>query len=601
VRFWDTATGEPSAKFPTFRGPDGALSLAYSPDGTKLAIGYDAGWVRLWDLAASRELFRAKVHGDDVQSVAFAPDGRTFATSGYEGPFVRIWDAETGQERRKLTFKDAPTFQGLLAFSRDGKRLALGATSRITDGERIVVWDLNEGTDPIIIRKAHDGGLKSLIFTPDGALISCGAAWKQVRGKENEIQLESSPQIRIWDATSGRKLRELDPGVDRGHCKAALSPDGKTFVSLHDDRMLVWDLASGKITRKIDTEVDEKNFGRSVGIAISPEGTMLAAERHDYVVHLWNLTTGKPLFPQDAHDTSITASFSPDGHLVATGDDRGNIRIWDSALGTLLHRLELRGIGRVWSLRFAPDGRSLAAAGEYSDRLSGFRGIAHIWDIPGFSVRHHLRLDDRAVCVEYSPERLVGLSGHKGRIHALTFSPDGLTLVSAGQDDAIRFWDIAAARQVREIPIVGHPPGARDAQRGTPTSIEGATISTDLKTAVTSGLCDDKLVVWDLRAGRVQRTFPVETYVESALAISPDGRHLAVAMLPSRGEDRVARIRIWDIATKRELMRLEPRVSGIRSLAFSADGKTLVSGMSDTTAVVWDISPAYDALKRPQH
>ena len=99
---------------------------------------------------------------------------------------------------------------------------------------------------------------------------------------------------------------------------------------------------------------------------------------------------------------------------------------------------------------------------------------------------------------------------------------------------------------------------------------------------------------------RVQRTFQVDTYIESALAISPDGRHLAVAMLPYSGEDRVARIHIWDLATKRELMCLEPRVSGIRSLAFSADGKTLVSGMSDTTAVVWDISTAYDAMKRPQ-
>jgi WD40 repeat protein len=64
----------------------------------------------------------------------------------------------------------------------------------------------------------------------------------------------------------------------------------------HDDRMLVWNLTSGKITRRIDIEVDEKNFGRSVGIAISPNGTTIAAERHDFAVHLWDLVTGKPLF-----------------------------------------------------------------------------------------------------------------------------------------------------------------------------------------------------------------------------------------------------------------------------------------------------------------
>ena len=167
MRFWDTATGEPSVKFPTLQEPDGALSLAYSPDGTKLAIGHAAGWVRLWDLAATRELLRAQVQGDDVQSIAF---GSRWA-GGSRHPGTRARSSASGTPRParsdgKLTFKDAPTFQGPLTFSRDGKRLALGATSRTTDGDRIVVWALDEGGDPIIIRKAHDGGLKSLIFYP---------------------------------------------------------------------------------------------------------------------------------------------------------------------------------------------------------------------------------------------------------------------------------------------------------------------------------------------------------------------------------------------------------------------------------------------------
>ena len=134
---------------------------------------------------------------------------------------------------------------------------------------------------------------------------------------------------------------------------------------------------------------------------------------------------------------------------------------------------------------------------------------------------------------------------------------------------------------------------------GFPGAINGAGISADLKTAVTSGLFDEKLLVWDLRTGRVQRTFPVEPYIEGALAVSRDGRRLAAALTPSRGEDRVARIRIWDIATKHELMCLEPKVNGVGSLAFSADGKTLLSGMCDTTAIVWDISAAEDGPKRP--
>ncbi len=419
------------------------------------------------------------------------------------------------------------------------------------------------------------------------------------------------------------------PGVDHGQCQAALSRDGKTLVSSHNDRLLVWDLASGTITRRIDCPANESS-GKSGGVAISPDGRTVAAERDDYVVHLWDLTTGEPLFAEDAaHDTTIAATISPDGRLAATGDDAGNVRVWDPARGTLVHRLEMGRRGRVWSLHFAPDGRALAASGEYFDsQKGGFPGVARIWDIPGFSLRHDWPLDHRAVCVAFSPDgrrvavaswnmgerkrpavkagrgtldnpidlfdaatgqRLVGLPGHKGRIHSVAFAPDGRTLVSAGEDNLFRFWDLAAGRQTREFPIEGHNRGAKLPEAGRATPIDGAAISADFKTAVTGARRGDQLLAWELRAGRAQRTFPVNSYVEGALALSPDGRLLAAAMTPTGEGLPIAPIRVWEIATKRELIRLEPGVHFVRSLAFSADGNTLISGMSDTTALVWDV------------
>ncbi len=125
----------------------------------------------------------------------------------------------------------------------------------------------------------------------------------------------------------------------------------------------------------------------------------------------------------------------------------------------------------------------------------------------------------------------------------------------------------------------------------------------DLTTAATSGF-GDQLLGWDLRTGRPTRTFLLKTYSGASLALSGDGRLLAAAVTPFSTDDvrgpramADASIRIWEVATKREVLRLEPQTTECWSLAFSPDGKTLVSAGNDTTAIVWDLSTLYDGLK----
>jgi WD40 repeat protein len=156
---------------------------------------------------------------------------------------------------------------------------------------------------------------------------------------------------------------------------------------------------------------------------------------------------------------------------------------------------------------------------------------------------------------------------------------------------------------IKEIPIVGHRRATSVPQAQAPESLAFAVFGPDLATAVTSGF-GDQLLVWDLRAGRPVRTFPLEGYAGASLAVSPDGRLLAAAVTlmstdqidrPTAKSD--ASIRIWEVMTKRELLRFEPHARETWPLAFSPDGKTLVSGANDTTATVWDTSPAFDGLK----
>src|SRR5439155_16005636 len=120
------------------------------------------GFVQIWDLAAGKECSRSPVHPGRVWQVAFAPDGRTLATTSDGDSKVRIWDVATGLPRRAFSFDVVALFGMTVAFSPDGKRIAVGGSSktsgrksRTSDGDIIGIWDINGG-DPLIIRNAHE-------------------------------------------------------------------------------------------------------------------------------------------------------------------------------------------------------------------------------------------------------------------------------------------------------------------------------------------------------------------------------------------------------------------------------------------------------------
>jgi WD40 repeat protein len=526
-----------------------------------------------------------------------------------------------------------------MCFTPDGKRLAVGDAAT-DDAKGIVpvigIWDLDRESRPLVIR---DPGfqLYSLAFASDGKTL--------ISGGNSGSWPNAEPKIKVWDAKTGKTLREFGMHDLKGLCVFTVSRDGRKLVSIHPDRLIVWDLASEKIVRTIPLERWEPGIQGGGSLDVSPDGRTIAAARDDHTVHLWDLNTGKSLFPQaGAHEAIVTSTaIAPDGRLVATGDSRGTILLWDAARGEYVRRVELGVRDVVHSLRFSHDGRSLAAASRFLDSNDfKFRGIVRLWEMPGGTMQKEFRIDAEPLRLAYSPDsrqiavalrdhpnnppgraRPIGqndeiqvfdiatgqkhsaIGGRQGPTYALAFSADGKSIAAVDADEAFADmtfwqWDLSTGRAVKKIPIEGHRQGPNSPHPGEASRLCAAVFAPDLSVAATGAMLDDQILVWDLVTGRVQRTIQVETYAMAALAISSDGRLLAAASSPLGGKGSDTTIRVWEIATKREVLRLEPKSSAVRSLAFSRDGKTLVSGMADTTVMIWDCSAADQDPSKPR-
>ncbi len=195
-------------------------SVAFSPDGQRLASASQDGTVKIWDSATGKELFALKGHPAGVTSVAFNPDGQRLASASNDQT-VKIWDSATGKELFALKGHAGPVRS--VAFSPDGQRLASGS-----DDNTLKIWDSATGKE-LFALKGHAGWVNSVAFSPDGQRLASAS---------------DDQTVKIWDSATGKELFAL-----KGHAgpvwSVAFSPDGQRLASANEDGSIhLWETMS---------------------------------------------------------------------------------------------------------------------------------------------------------------------------------------------------------------------------------------------------------------------------------------------------------------------------------------------------------------------
>jgi WD40 repeat protein/tRNA A-37 threonylcarbamoyl transferase component Bud32 len=387
---WDLDTGKIVRHFAGM-GSLNCTTLAFSPDGGKLAATYRDGWVRVWDVDKGLMLRSPRPYnGNEPQPIiaaVFSPDGKDLAFS--HGEVVTIETIFPGPLARSAALRghSQRTIEAL-AFAPDGKWLATRA------GREIIFWDVQGRAlrQRVELRKPPREG-SNLAFHPNRspAEVVCG---------------QSEGPLASWVAPG---QPAAPPSVAaRGARFVAL---GGPLLATCDAQNLttVWDLAQGS-----SVSIPLARAGDVSGLALAPGGNRLAVCGTNDLAGLWNARTGKQVRALEGHRGTVTCvTFSPDGRWLATGGTDRTVRIWRANSSRARHVLEGHW-GYVTGVAFSRDGERLASC--------GMDGTIKVWDVR-------------------TGQEVLTLSEHTGPVTALAFSPDGHLLASCSHDGTVRIWD----------------------------------------------------------------------------------------------------------------------------------------------------------------
>lgn len=582
------------------------ISMAASPDGAYLAVGSFSGQLRLWHIADGKPVWSARGHSRTAWALAFSPDSATLASGGYRGT-VRLWDVVSGHCVQ--TFNGHRAWVRSVAFSPTEPLLA-----SVSDDETVRIWDIDDGTCRHIW-EGHVGRIWSVAFSHDGALVITGG-------------LDGT--VRVWELQSGRCLHILRRHQD-GVFTVAAHPHSALIASGGEDGQInLWDAQHGQYFTTV-----QRRTGGLAAIAFTADGSHLAGGSQGGIVELWELN-GKPhrsfvgrlhnegtvvsaiAFTGDGLAASVsrggsvkiwqaltgtvlrtiqgysslvtTLSFSPDGKLIAQGDDNGTLRVWDLAASRYIAQVHGHS-GPIWALAWSSDSAVLASSGD--------DGHIKIWEVRNGQCLQHISQQDSITWAlafssnggllasgggerqiklwQFDPANLEShvtvLSDTSDHIVSLTFSRSGTLLASGHRDGTVRLWDVADGRCLHTVHHSSSPVGALC-----------FTDDEDVLLSASEGLVS----WWDVAAGRCFQTALADSGRNwfKAIAFSLDARLLAAA-----GENRT--VKVWQVDQQHGLgvsRSFKGHASQVWAVAIGPDSRTLASSDDSGTVILWDVT-----------
>lgn len=495
-----------------------------------------------------------------VGPAQFSPDGALLAL-GIDDT-ISLRKADLSGQVRSLRGSRGSVFA--LAFSPDGRLLASSAV----DENVVRVWDVAGGT-LLQTLSGHTGWVRGLAFSPDGTLLASGA---------------TDASVRLWDPASGRQVRVLSGHTDWIGA-VAFAPDGQSLVSSSRDGTLrLWDVASGAerpgFRFTLPAGITGERY-RATAVAFAPDGKQIAVGGSDGLGRLLDAQTGALQYELRGHRDGIFTrgiAYAPDGRSVLTASLDGSVRAWNPANGTELGRFDERPL-RISAIAISHDGQHLVTT-------SDEQGDVNLWNME--TRRRENRL-------------LIG----RGLTVGLSYARDGGVLSSISINGTIQLYEFARRRGVEQPGFAPLPqavcilPNQRVVMisdqrklllfagsdlselKGSAGTLQSVVASPDGRLII-GGDDTGAVAIWSPERAEVQRTLKSSLAAVTSLAVSADGRLLAVA-----GPEADPRIEIWDLEAGKLLHTLEGLSQPAHSLVFQPDGTTLLA-LESQVLWLWD-------------